>query len=276
MFKADFATLPLTTLALSVALPLAFGLFVLALLLVGKPLAALTVALACLGLAYLPHVLLVPDKKPATYRLASVNTLITGLNIPAQAAALPHNADVVGLVEAHPDWQAQLPKLAEVFPYADFRPIGRRAGRIVYTDNAVLLSKFPFTFEADLGQGILYRINAPKPFHLLLVHTIAPFTYAMDEARTNWFNELPEQQLPRPLVIMGDFNAVPWDPPFLNMVRQLDMSYANAWLPTYNVHAPAVPIDHILMSPHIRSLQSRRFLVPHTDHFGLLADIQLP
>lgn len=262
--------------------------FVLALVFPGRrrPLRALSL-LAVLGLAC--HLVwtvpfFVPDSRPATSRtftLLSLN-LYKGHADPDQLVAQAQVADVVVLVEATP---AALQGLADRgwltrFPYA--------AGGVdgVQSDTAVY-SRFPLSDSELLGstsfQQWVTTVDAPGigEIGLMAVHPCNPYCghglWASEHAA---LAQVAAENLDRPLVVAGDFNAVDDHGPMQDLHR-LGLESATdivgaGWLPTYPANRPfppLLPIDHVLVDDQLTATSIHRVRVAGTDHLGLLTTI---
>ena len=268
------ANIPLETLAISIGLPILVGLIILCLLLFRKLFLALSFACIYLAIIYSPFYIPVKNKLPDSIRIISTNVRIHKTNIQKQANYLQTlNADIITMVETNNSWQSHLPTLQKQLPHVITTKQGHRIGRIKYTDGFILLSRWPAKqLPFSDNQANLYKINAPQPFFIMLIHTLAPFHREMEKRRKDLFKTISKISLPQPLIIVGDYNAVPWDPPLYNMMKRQNLKYATHWLPTYRRKLPAVPIDHILYTPEFQPIHTQRLNVPTSDHFGQLVD----
>lgn len=230
-----------------------------------------------LGIIYAPYYMPIPKKSENTFRLISSNVRIHKTDVSRQAAYLKTlDADIVGLVEVSDAWQQELPALKSNFPHIIITEQGQRVGRITYGDRFMVLSKWPVTHVKNIQNAAgLYHIEAPQPFYFLLVHPMGPLTKRMDNERIAWYENIVKEDLPTPLVVAGDFNAVPWDTSLINMVKRHSLTYASHWLPTYRTDVPAVPIDHVFYTDGLSPTRTQRINLPTTDHFSMLADFEM-
>lgn len=273
----------------------------------GLPLAV--VALVCLGLALLRSrsrlvlagltllsaVLLglqvtwqapffVADDRAATspgFTLLSLNTF-KGQADPDQVVAAAGDADVVVLLEVTPDLAASLEARgwAGRYPYT----AGLNGSTI---SNTVLFSRYPLSGSVQIGEGSFdeWLTTAAVPdvgaVRLVGVHACNPYCggnrWAEEHAA---LERVVRQNLDRPLLVAGDFNAVDDHGP-MQQLHRLGMRSATdllgaGWLPTYPANKllpPLLPIDHVLVDPQLTTTALRRVPIDGTDHLGLLATV---
>lgn len=92
--------------------------------------------------------------------------------------------------------------------------------------------------------------------------------------------------LPRPRIVLGDFNATPWSWAVYRAQRLTQTNrvpgYRVTWRGRYptgigEITAPiGQPLDHILISPGIGVSGVRRVPIPGSDHDGVLAELIVP
>lgn len=212
-----------------------------------------------------------PPPRPAqtAFRVAHLNTLFYNDDpAPKLAFARASQADVISLVEVNAGLRAAADGLKDLYPY-------RMASDRTLPDNflpTLLLSRWPVgLIKAWNGRIALYRIDRPgRPFYVLQAHTRAP-SYAVELAnRDATLRALAAAPLPQPLIAVGDFNTVPWDPALAPLREQLAL--AGSWLPTFPNRIPLTPIDLLLATPTIAKPALHRIRVAATDHLGLVAD----
>jgi len=248
--------------------------------------AALTGLTALLTAAHLAWLgpLFVADDRPATTDPFTVLTLNlhVGEADPAVVADLADQADVVVLVEVT---AAAMTALAaegwdDRFRYAVGDPRDE-------SSNTAVFSRF------RLGQGSLlgrshfsqWSVAVEVPdlglVRLLAVHPCNPYCGG---GRWHTEHELIRAAVAAhgdgPLVVAGDFNAVPEQAPMLRLHRlglrsAADLAAAG-WLPTYpsgGVLPPLLPIDHVLVNQRLTATAVTAVTAPGSDHRGLLAGI---
>jgi endonuclease/exonuclease/phosphatase family metal-dependent hydrolase len=86
-----------------------------------------------------------------------------------------------------------------------------------------------------------------------------------------------------PQVVAGDFNASRDHRPFRDLLEMAfrdcaDFSQSRSWpgfaWPTAGGMLPVMRLDHVLVSRTATVHMTRAIRVPHTDHHGVLADIE--
>lgn len=216
-----------------------------------------------------------------------------------------HNADVVALQDADvfaDDGPGSAPRrVAPMFGYPEVMALGQY----------IIASRYPVQqcSAGELGRGERSRnflrctlSVRGTPLTVVTAHFVSP-RYSLMAVRgapragsLGWAANLEERMfqadilaqalvsLPRPLVVMGDFNA-PQDSPVLAKLLDLDLNDAfseagNGWGFTYGhaVHRQIdfLRIDHILVSPELDALSARVGPSRTSDHHAVIADLRLP
>ena len=240
------------------------------------------VGLACHLTWTVPY--FVPDGRPATspaFTLLSLN-MYKGHADPDQLVTEGQAADVVVLVETTPEALAALADRGWLrrFPYA--------AGGVegVQSDTAVY-SRFQLSDSELLGttsfQQWVTTVDAPGigRLGLMAVHPCNPYCgfnlWATEHAA---LAQAAADNLNRPLVVAGDFNAVDDHGPMQDLYR-LGLESATdlvgaGWLPTYPADRPfppLLPIDHVLVDDQLTATSIHTVRIAGTDHLGLLTTI---
>lgn len=245
-------------------------------------LTVLTAALLALHLSWLAP-LFVPDHRPATTRsftLMSLN-IRASLGSPADIVEQARRADVVVLLETTPTAIGNLRAagMEEEFPY--------RAGEDSRGSASAIFSRFPLTSVQPLPQTSfqMWQATAEIPqvgaIRIIAAHPCNPFCgtgYWSSEHEL--LQRVVTQDLNRPLVVAGDFNAVDDHLP-MRRLNRLGLKSASdivgaGWLPTYPANAvipPLIPIDHIMLDHQLTATSITRVHVAGTDHLGLLATL---
>ena len=90
------------------------------------------------------------------------------------------------------------------------------------------------------------------------------------------------KELPRPVLLAGDFNAAPWSHAVDRIAKASDTSIAGGGRFSFEIRfnwwAPpiAMPIDHILLPEGLTPLEVRTGPGPGSDHRSLVARLALP
>lgn len=190
-------------------------------------------------------------------------------------AALATGADVISIQEVGPGLEPLLrTQLASAYPH--MRILAR-------ADNygIALLSKTPFLearFVELEGVPMVDAVIAStsKRVRVVSVHTTSP-------GNTMQFRERNAQLIalekllgasPLPTVLVGDLNTVPWDSAFGRLCRAAGLhgnhKGIRATWPSF-MGLALIPLDHVLVTPHMEVLGLTRFTIPGSDHCGLVA-----
>lgn len=226
----------------------------------------------------------VPDGVPVafpTFALLSLNTF-KGEADPDQVLAAAARADVVVLVETTPALVQALDQRGwrERFPF----DAGASGGTL---SNTAVFSRWPLSDSARVTGGSfdqwLTTVDVPVvgPLRLLAVHPCNPYCgqdlWSSEHRDLLWVSE---QNRALPLVVAGDFNAVPDHGPMQDLRRTGLRSAADlvgtGWGPTYPANRllpPLLAIDHVLLDPRLGATALERVPVAGTDHLGLLARV---
>ncbi|MBP9152112.1 MAG: endonuclease/exonuclease/phosphatase family protein [Flavobacteriales bacterium] len=76
------------------------------------------------------------------------------------------------------------------------------------------------------------------------------------------------------VIVLGDFNLVPWDGEFKSFLEQGNLNAVrNGFQATYpmDVGLPLIPIDHITFSKNLVPTSCQTVTIPGSDHRGLMA-----
>lgn len=188
--------------------------------------------------------------------------------------------DVILIVEADYAWRKEKSMFEADYPYIT---ITEQTGPF----GMVMASKYPVEYEyftlASYGAiDATIKINETS-MRILGVHTLPPSRKDLSEKQVQQFAELiakiKSKQLPT--VVMGDFNSTPWSPRFIKLLNQTglkDSAIGYGVINTWNVNIPflKIPIDHILTSPEIETLDFHRGADVSADHYPVVASLRLP
>jgi endonuclease/exonuclease/phosphatase (EEP) superfamily protein YafD len=82
-----------------------------------------------------------------------------------------------------------------------------------------------------------------------------------------------------PVIVVGDLNAVHWHDAFRELLYRTELRTAtDPTFRTWPVIGPValIPLDHLLISPHLSVTAIDLVEIPGSDHRGLQADIFIP
>ncbi len=223
---------------------------------------------------------LLPTAAPAlpqgsSLRVAQLNTLFYTAARPEKLAfAARSGAQVVSLQEVNPALAAQLPSISGTYPF-----------QLLTRDRLpmALLSIYPLTRTQAWGErAVMYHVARPAlqggAFYVLQAHSQSPYSIAAVRERDATLNTLMKAlpNLPRPLLLVGDFNTVPWDAALAPLQGQFKLAGDwRGWLPSFPSFIPLTPIDHLWASvPHWPESSVQRVRVAGSDHVGLVVDFK--
>lgn len=187
------------------------------------------------------------------------------------------NADVVMLEEVNAEWGKLLEESMKTqYPY--YKIITRED---FY--GMALFSKVPLSgveiVDVISHTGITALINTESSrIRIFGVHTKAPTTASNLELRNEQIRFLGETigKYDDPVLVMGDFNAVPWDDVMVEFVEKTGLTDSRSTLsPTFPSWGGfmKVPIDYIFHSSGIMVYEIGVVENEWSDHYGIKAEI---
>ena len=250
-------------------------------------------ALPCLAFGLLAATAVVPGwcrggGEPSAgpgLRVLSLN-LLRGNEANAAAALAvirAANADIVYCSEATPGWLAALRPLLAEYPHHHLAADPGYYGTLLF-------SRLPFVDARSLPLGVgwapavraIVQTNT-GPIGLLAVHTPRPGSGERCRNRDLALAAIPAALAPLPpaRVVVGDFNATPWNAAFGRLVDDsgLEPASARAFRPTWPSHLPwplRIPIDHVLLGGGVQLVTAVVGDSFGSDHLPLLAEVRLP
>ena len=214
-------------------------------------------------------------------RVATFNTNSIGADVRADLETLvATKPDVLIVQELQPGWElfveSMLPK---DFGRADVHPS-------IGLDGIAVYSRYPMEridqTEVEGCPLVTLRIRPPQStqeFYLLTVHP-QPILQSSDKARLE--RQLREigawaKQLDAPLIVGGDFNAVPWSNEMIDFREALQLKSSRyGFSPSIegglNLWDP--PMDQIMSGPQFSKLNFKRVARQGVD-LGIFAELQL-
>lgn len=247
----------------------------------GVALIVATVNAAPLALRYLP--VAQPDSQGATVRICAVNTFIDNTDTDRILKVLrEENPDVVYVSELSVIVDTAL-RESGLYPHRhSFASAESPWGAGVFSRLPIQrVDTIPTKFgcptlvcEIDVNGSTLHLVGAHPP---------PPANGRLTRFRNGMLAEMAERvaSLPGPVVLCGDLNTTPWSHSFRDLVRVSGLREAEQGYglqPTWPTHAILfrIPIDHILVSDGIAVRSHRIGGKTGSDHFPVVADLQLP
>ncbi|MGC6488538.1 MAG: endonuclease/exonuclease/phosphatase family protein [Planctomycetota bacterium] len=242
------------------------------------------------GVAAAPDWLHRPDRGPSVDNtpqlvVVTVNLLSSNDEGPARVLEVVRSADadVVWFSEYTPQWQRSLRPALAAFPHRIERPdIG--------SFGAALYARHPLEDAAMVPGGHTWspfgRATLRSPYGLiglLGVHPPPPQPNRRGVAeRDRGLAAIPRllADLPPRCIVLGDFNATPWNDAFVRLRRDADLRRGSTtwWLPTWPDPMPALlrtPIDHVLTRGALTVTSAALGPSIGSDHRPLVAQVRV-
>jgi len=195
-------------------------------------------------------------------------------------SALASGADVLSVQEVDETWADVLRDgLTSTYPYS----------RVEARNNCygiALFSKLPFTHLNMLQLDGVPFIEAgvhttDGPVRIISVHATSPISLDHFHRRNRLLKHLATDIGARemPTVLVGDLNTVHWDRAYRSFRTRSGLLPVNGpGMRTWPSIGPIalIPLDHLMISPGLGATDVKRFIIPGSDHRGLVADIHIP
>jgi endonuclease/exonuclease/phosphatase (EEP) superfamily protein YafD len=175
--------------------------------------------------------------------------------------------DVLVVLESTPQIQRDI---GNAYPY-------QHTVRGLKTHPTSVFSRYPLRARTVLDDSSpMYDVQTPQgTYTVIAAHPLPPVTPALWRERNQALATMSFYRSPHPLIIMGDFNTVPWDIHLQKVIEKQDLKMSHTLVGTWLSLIPAVPIDHILV-PHTMPVRASGFaFAGKTDHLSLWADVTL-
>lgn len=189
------------------------------------------------------------------------------------------DADVVTLQEVTDRTARVIALLEQDYPNRVRCPFGR-VGAVA------VLSRLPKapgeSAGCEQGRGLAWLrvVAAGRPVSVASVHLHWPYPFGQAVQIKRLQGELAD--IPRPVLLAGDFNAAPWSHAVARMSAASDTTVAGGLRFTFRLRplawAPPIdlPIDHVLVPAGIVPIEVRAGPGPGSDHRSVVARLALP
>lgn len=282
-----FVFLSLQALALHIAI--AWGLAIILFPFFGKSRHILWHSLGVLVLGfYLKPYLQSPPSTPTiaptsnTFKALHLN--VHGRNTQHQALIrqlLTQDADLVTLIEVNHRWAKVLKNaLRQHYPYSFVFPVDNLfSGIAIFAKYPIQQVRYVFDDEPPTVVGDLCLPQGKV--HFMSTHVSAPILQGRVPRRYQQMKKLAQeinQHSTKPVLLLGDFNAVPWEKLIRDFKHNTQMQDVRiSWLPTFPTWAlwAGIPIDYIFYSPQLTCQQLTTFQGTGSDHVGLVGEFSL-
>jgi endonuclease/exonuclease/phosphatase (EEP) superfamily protein YafD len=239
------------------------------------------------GVLVLPDMLLKHEPRPSSaieVRALTINLLRENTEHARTIEVITKlNPDLLFVSECTPEWAARLESALNWLPHRSLHPDSGHFG-------VALFSRWPLEQAAVLRLGVDWApalravVKTPgRPLGLIGVHPPAPIQPSWRVFRDQALADLREclSALPPERIVLGDFNATPWNAGMRRLLREAQLTSATngGWHPTWPTDLPAflrLPIDHVLVGGSIGMLSSELGESTGSDHLPLLAYLLLP
>ena len=196
---------------------------------------------------------------------------------------LAQNADFIFLQEARgfvfalggPEAAAR--QLGPSYPYRSGCEPGRKC-------SLLLLSKHPLRAvrRPDVPPGYHRFVIAEaevrgRDVTLVGVHLSKPLEDGLQERQLALVGDIVKD-LPRPLILAGDFNAAPWSTALRRFLTKAGLGYSYGYHPTWPVWARrlGLPIDHVIVDG-LRAIEARAWPdAMGSNHLPVIAKVAAP
>jgi endonuclease/exonuclease/phosphatase (EEP) superfamily protein YafD len=189
-------------------------------------------------------------------------------------------ADIVTLQEVTARTGRVIDLLAKDYPHSIRCPFSPRVGGVA------VLSRFPRAPGESQGcvegKGLAWlRVMAGgRPVSVASLHLSWPFPF--DQAGHINEIEAPLRDIPRPVILAGDFNAAPWSHAVNRVEEATDATIARGLRFSFHIRVtrwtPPVPmpIDHVLLPAQLQPTEIRVTRGPGSDHRSVVAKLAFP
>lgn len=214
-----------------------------------------------------------------TFKVAHFNVLCSNTMYDTTIKqALTSQADLISFQEIDTLWNHQLIQgLQEDYPYYHYAK-GHPHGLLVF-------SKFPLdnakTYYWAGVPSLAGDVMLPATeVHFITTHTLSPRNKARYEKRNEHLKRMAGYlgSADKPVLAIGDFNAVPWNPNIIQIKEQSEMEDSRKSItPTFPSHLKSggIPIDYILHSPELTCLEFDAVETLGSDHRGVVGIYQI-
>jgi endonuclease/exonuclease/phosphatase (EEP) superfamily protein YafD len=206
----------------------------------------------------------------------------TDRSVAAAEAVMATDADVLVLSEYTPQHERSLQAAGgDRYPFRVSRPLEGTEGIAVW-------SKYPLSDTSverlDLRLSIITTVDvAGTPLRIVGVHPIPPIS---DNGLRHWQSSMraigdAAARPGPPTMIVGDFNASRWHPPFKRLLDRgwrdaheaMGHGLSTSWPADGDVVPPFVRLDHALLGDDVLPVEVRDVDIPGSDHRGFTVSV---
>jgi endonuclease/exonuclease/phosphatase (EEP) superfamily protein YafD len=246
----------------------------------GLSLAVSAAAIAGMAPAFPAWEAAIADSEAPTIKIVQLNLSYRNTTPDAVADFIRgEQADIVTLQEVTGKTARVVELLAEDYPYrvsCAAKPVGGQA----------VLSRLPMapgqSEGCTNGRGMVWMRVVAGGQQVTVASLHLHWPYPFEQGRQIDRLEDMLKDLPRPVLLAGDFNAAPWSHAVDRIAKASDTSIAGGLRFSFDIKLRdwtppiAMPIDHILLPDGVTPLEVRVGPGPGSDHRSLVARLALP
>jgi len=210
-----------------------------------------------------------------TVSLISLNVYTANTDKPAVLKYLrDRQPDFIVIMEVDFRWETALSELKDLYPHRLIQPRGDNFGIGLLSQWPLINPRIVKLADTDLPNIIAQIDKEGRSFLVVGTHPLPPISPKYTQERNAQLRELADlvQELGRPCLVAGDFNATPWSSAFREFSARSglrDSALGRGIQGSWNAKSPLIriPIDHVFVPPE--AIVTRRLLGPHigSDHF---------
>lgn len=221
---------------------------------------------------------LLHERSAASLRVAQMNLLQPNRrHAEVVRLALYSDADVISFQEVSETWAGVLQReLGAAYPFHLVVPGDHCYGIALFSRLPLERLEVLVLEDTPVIEAV---VSLPSgPVRVFSVHANSPGTWGDHRRRNAQLEQLASIVRGDDLctVVVGDLNTVSWDRAMWKLCATSGLRLGTAaTTPTFPslFGLALIPIDHMLVSPHASVVRSHTFLIPGSDHRGLIADI---
>ena len=225
-----------------------------------------------------------PVESNTTIRVMSSNLLASNRNHKALLSQINEvNPDVIVFQEYTNRWHQTLASNLAVFPNRKVQIIDSPFGIAVYSKHPFIDANVSYYSGASFPAIDVTVDLQPEPVRVLAVHPVPPMSAATFASRNQYLEAVGKdvRSANGPVIVAGDFNAVPWSWQLKDLLQQANLQNARDGFglkPTWpgNFVPLWVPIDHILHSEHLSVVKFDVGESLGSDHKPVWAELAFP
>lgn len=191
--------------------------------------------------------------------------------------------DVILAVETDAWWDSQLLGLKADYPFVVVHPQGNHYGMHLFSRLELGATDLRFLVEDDIPSiRVTIMLRSGEPIELFGLHPRPPEPHQDSDERDAELLMVAREarQCERPVIVAGDLNDVAWSNTtrlFQKVSGLLDPRRGRGMFSTFHASYPLCrwPLDHVFHDNRFTLVQLQRLRSIGSDHFPVLAELQL-